>query len=292
MITDINANVVQQVLYAPFGEVITEHNAYWHNGLLPDYMFNAKELDEESGMYYYEARYYAPPSFISRDPLFEKYPFMSPYAYCNNNPVIYIDPTGMAATPPERNAAVKYMRNMAGTPYSKLDCSAAASNAVVSAGVSNPKSGKGVDGWKNGVALIVGNSRQVDKTEIRVGDMATFKSGRSDHKGKDGEFDHIGVISKINKDDGGNIISFDFLHATSSKGIVEQTYDMEKGMSGFELKNFYQWDTPDDNGANDYPSFQNASFSVRPDPTFIDKLKDSKIPILKTVGGILDAIAN
>jgi RHS repeat-associated protein len=82
------------VLYAPFGEVITEHNAYWHNGLLHDYMFNAKELDEESGMYYYEARYYAPPTFISRDPHFESYPTMSPYAYCANNPVKYIDPTG------------------------------------------------------------------------------------------------------------------------------------------------------------------------------------------------------
>jgi RHS repeat-associated protein len=98
MITDINAKVVQQVLYAPFGEVITEHNAYWHNGLLPDYMFNAKELDEESGMYYYEARYYNPPTFISRDPLFEEYPTMSPYAYCNNNPVVMIDPKGLSAT--------------------------------------------------------------------------------------------------------------------------------------------------------------------------------------------------
>jgi RHS repeat-associated protein len=58
-------------------------------------MFNAKELDEESGMYYYEARYYAPPTFISRDPLFEKYPTISPYAYCYNNPVNLIDPTGM-----------------------------------------------------------------------------------------------------------------------------------------------------------------------------------------------------
>jgi RHS repeat-associated protein len=66
-------------------------------------MFNAKELDEESGMYYYEARYYAPPTFISRDPLFEKYPFISPYAYCANNPVIYIDPTGLTAEEPITN---------------------------------------------------------------------------------------------------------------------------------------------------------------------------------------------
>jgi RHS repeat-associated protein len=94
MITDANGAVQQQVLYAPFGEVISEYNAYWHQGKVPDYLFNAKEKDEESGMYYYSARYYAPPVFISRDPLFEKYPFMSPYAYCANNPVIIVDPDG------------------------------------------------------------------------------------------------------------------------------------------------------------------------------------------------------
>jgi RHS repeat-associated protein len=61
---------------------------------VPAYRFNAKELDEESGMYYFEARYQSPPVFISRDPLFEKYPMFSPYSYCANNPLRYIDPTG------------------------------------------------------------------------------------------------------------------------------------------------------------------------------------------------------
>jgi RHS repeat-associated protein len=94
MITDVNGAVQQQVLYAPFGEEISEYNAYWHQGKVPDYMFNAKEMDEESGMYYYSARYYAPPVFISRDPLFEKYPTLSPYCYTANNPVKYVDPDG------------------------------------------------------------------------------------------------------------------------------------------------------------------------------------------------------
>jgi RHS repeat-associated protein len=53
------------------------------------------EFDEENSMYYFHARYYNPPTFISRDPLFEKYPFMSAYAYAMNNPLKYIDPTGM-----------------------------------------------------------------------------------------------------------------------------------------------------------------------------------------------------
>ncbi len=66
----------------------------WQNGTLPKYSFNAKELDEETGMYYYEARYYKPPVFTSRDPMFEKYFWMTPYAYCANNPVKYVDPSG------------------------------------------------------------------------------------------------------------------------------------------------------------------------------------------------------
>ncbi len=84
----------QGFLYAPFGELMYEHDPLWQNNRVPKYSFNAKELDEENGMYYYSARYYAPPTFISRDPMFEKYPSISPYTYCKNNPVKFVDPTG------------------------------------------------------------------------------------------------------------------------------------------------------------------------------------------------------
>ena len=93
-VTDQNQNITQGFLYAPFGEITTEYNATFGNNILPKYSFNAKELDEETGMYYYEARYYKPPVFTSRDPMFEKYFWMTPYAYCANNPVKYVDPTG------------------------------------------------------------------------------------------------------------------------------------------------------------------------------------------------------
>ena len=54
-----------------------------------------KELDEETGMYYYEARYYAPPVFTSRDPLMDQKPWLTPYHYCSNNPVGRVDPSGL-----------------------------------------------------------------------------------------------------------------------------------------------------------------------------------------------------
>jgi RHS repeat-associated protein len=94
MITDNSANITQGFLYTPFGEIISDYSPTFHDSPMPNYAFNAKELDEENNMYYYSARYYAPPTFISRDPMFEKYPSISPYTYCANNPMKFVDPTG------------------------------------------------------------------------------------------------------------------------------------------------------------------------------------------------------
>ena len=66
------------------------------------YKFNGKELDKETGLYYYGARYYDPRTslWLSVDPLVEKYPGLSPYNYCLGNPVRYIDPDGRGPIDP------------------------------------------------------------------------------------------------------------------------------------------------------------------------------------------------
>ena len=59
--------------------------------------FNGKEKDYESGFHYYGARYYWSESltgWLSVDPLADKYPGISPYAYCAWNPVKLVDPDG------------------------------------------------------------------------------------------------------------------------------------------------------------------------------------------------------
>jgi len=78
LITNLDGDVVQHVEYMPFGEVfIEERNNTWNT----PYLFNAKELDEETGLYYYGARYYNPrvSLWLSADPLAEKYPGISAY---------------------------------------------------------------------------------------------------------------------------------------------------------------------------------------------------------------------
>ena len=60
------------------------------------YRFNAKELDEETGLYYYGAGYYNPMTsvWLSVDPLAHKSPNQTPYHFVSNNPIMRIDPDG------------------------------------------------------------------------------------------------------------------------------------------------------------------------------------------------------
>ena len=89
-ITNLDGEVVQHIEYVPFGEVfIEERNSIWNT----PYLFNAKEFDEETGLYYYGARYYDPrlSLWISTDQMQERNPSVSSYTYCINNPIVAKD---------------------------------------------------------------------------------------------------------------------------------------------------------------------------------------------------------
>ena len=79
--------------YIPYGEVFVEER---NNSFSTNFLFNAKELDNETGLYYYGARYLDPMGamWLSVDPMWEKYAGMSPYNYCAGNPVKLVDPDG------------------------------------------------------------------------------------------------------------------------------------------------------------------------------------------------------
>ena len=94
---DASGALVQHLEYIPFGEVFIDERPTASSWSTP-YKFNAKELDEETGLYYYGARYYDPRSsiWLGVDPLAEKYPNVSSYVYCADNPMSIIDHDGRA----------------------------------------------------------------------------------------------------------------------------------------------------------------------------------------------------
>ncbi len=67
------------------------------------YTFSAKERDSETGLSYFGSRYYSSDLsvWLSVDPMSDKYPSLSPYTYCANNPVKVVDPNGEAWETPE-----------------------------------------------------------------------------------------------------------------------------------------------------------------------------------------------
>lgn len=92
-VTDENAETTQFFLNLPYGETMAEQTT----GVFDNpYKFNAKELDTETGLYYYGARYYNPKWSIwyGVDPMADKYRSWSPYNYTLDNPVTLTDPDG------------------------------------------------------------------------------------------------------------------------------------------------------------------------------------------------------
>lgn len=112
-ITNFTGEVSQHMEYFAFGETFIEEHKNSHNS---PFKFNGKELDEESGLYYYGARYYDPrlSLWTATDPLSGFNPIFevdhyfdgdhnggiynsfnhATYSYCYQNPIKLIDPNG------------------------------------------------------------------------------------------------------------------------------------------------------------------------------------------------------
>lgn len=112
-ITNLLGEVSQHMEYFAFGETFVEEHRSSNNS---PYKFNGKELDEETGWYYYGARYYDPriSVWLSVDPLASYDPFqnsehyidgqhnggvynaknLNVYGYTYQSPVVYLDPNG------------------------------------------------------------------------------------------------------------------------------------------------------------------------------------------------------
>jgi len=92
VVCNASGSVEQVNHYYPFGGLFGEST----NASTQKYKYNGKELDRVHGLdwYDYGARFMDGMRFTTIDPMAEKYYDISPYAYCANNPIYYIDPDG------------------------------------------------------------------------------------------------------------------------------------------------------------------------------------------------------
>ena len=104
--TDDNQNVLARYEYDVFGAIRSETGTSDNTR-----KFTGKEFDADSNLYYYGARYYDPyiGRFTQRDPIGDG---VNWYAYTYNNPLKFVDPTGLRGlTDHERDVATKIFGN-------------------------------------------------------------------------------------------------------------------------------------------------------------------------------------
>lgn len=96
--TDDSGVVISYEEYHPFGTTAYQATLSSLGSAAKRYRYCGKERDEESGLYYYGARYYA--SWLGRwitvDPKESERHWANGYNYCQNNPVNRVDPNGAA----------------------------------------------------------------------------------------------------------------------------------------------------------------------------------------------------
>ena len=95
LVTEIDGFAHEFFIYNPWGEEMHQWNANTYAFTSP-YRFNSKELDPETGLAYYGARYYQSKRgvWLSVDPQAHDRIWLTPYQFVQNNPLLRIDPNG------------------------------------------------------------------------------------------------------------------------------------------------------------------------------------------------------
>jgi RHS repeat-associated protein len=231
-VTDINGRVSQHVVYMPFGETFVEEFNFSSAEAAQPYLFNGKELDRETGLYYYGARYYDPGSsiWLSLDPMMEKYPGWSPYNYTLQNPVKLVDPDGRIVATAIVGAAVTggiiggiagFVGSEGGTKSKLKSAGIGVAAGVVGGVVSATTGGLGAFG-SGAVSSIAGGLTEMGLGQVSGGKKGSWKglAGKAILGGSFGKLAKVlpkvaGSVIADKKIDVGSI--YKSAHSTASK---------------------------------------------------------------------------
>ncbi len=101
---DHTAALISYEEYHPFGTTSYRSGSTDNEVSMKRYKYVGKERDDETGLFYYGARYYAAwlCRFVSVDPLQFDYPQLTPFNYAGNKPITHIDIDGMQSSGDEK----------------------------------------------------------------------------------------------------------------------------------------------------------------------------------------------
>ncbi len=208
-VTDMNGEAFQYFWYSPWGESWVEEHSSKGSYESP-YRFNAKELDQETGLYYYGARYYAPkgPGWLSVDPLAHKFPWQTPYAFTDNNPVNLVDPTGMSAEPPDGFQGGMW-QDETGTYYNVGGLTGDNSDFVRTDGEGN------ADGFYNSGSDMLGEAT------VTGNKMPAMMTGRENFLTRGTKFERFSATMQANSKLFHNTSNAMITTATAGLGVIE-----------------------------------------------------------------------
>jgi len=111
-LADESGNITESYEYDAWGKVLSikdgSGNVLSQSAIGNRYMWQGREYDAATGLYYFRARWYSPETgrWLSKDPIGIS-GGLNMYAFCGNNPVNFIDPFGLCVKPDDKFSIFK-----------------------------------------------------------------------------------------------------------------------------------------------------------------------------------------
>jgi len=197
-ITDNTGADTETTEYMPFGVQRSHSGAN-----VSDYKYTDQELDNESGLYNYDARMYDPVigRFISADTVIQS-PYnpqtLNRYSYCVNNPMKYTDPSGHIVDTVWDALNIGLGVASLVDNINKGNIGWAAVDAV---GIGLDSAAAAVPFIPGGFGTIIKSARAVDKAVDVIESVETGTNivKRAARAGKNGNPDHIATVERLYK---------------------------------------------------------------------------------------------